>query len=102
MSLAGRETLPSTVLASRAVHPWALFRAKIDINKEIVHLVYMCGVNLSVMHCGPFFTRHLFSNKKFFMHHKYSAVKIQRRIRGKKWSEPESTQMLSCEYYRLL
>ena len=74
----------STVLASRAVHPWALFRAKIDINKEIVHLVYMCGVNLSVMHCGPFFTRHLFSNKKFFMHHKYSAVKIQHRLREKK------------------
>ena len=52
MSSAGRETLPSTVLASRAVHPMGPFQGHNCINKEIVTIIYTCGVNLSVVHCN--------------------------------------------------
>ena len=42
---------PYQVLASRAVHPIGPFQSQNRINKEIVILIYMCGVNLSVVHC---------------------------------------------------
>ena len=42
---------PYQVLASRAVHPMGPFQVQNSINKEIVNLIYMCGVSLSVVHC---------------------------------------------------
>ena len=46
---------PYQVLASRAVHPMGPFQGQNRINKEIIKLIYMCGVNLSVVHCTVFF-----------------------------------------------
>ena len=43
---------PYQVLASRAVQPMGPFQNQNLINKEIVYLIYMCGVNLSVVHCS--------------------------------------------------
>ena len=31
------------------------FQGQNRINKEIIKLIYMCGVNLSVVHCTVFF-----------------------------------------------
>ena len=42
---------PYQVLASRAVHPMGPFQDQNRIKNEIVTLIYVCGVNLSVVHC---------------------------------------------------
>ena len=43
---------PYQVLASRAVHPMGPFQGQNCINKEIVNIIYICSVNLSVVHCN--------------------------------------------------
>ena len=42
---------PYQVLASTAVHPIGPFQGQNCVKKEIVTLIYMCGVSLSVVHC---------------------------------------------------
>ena len=42
---------PYQVLASRAVHPMGPFQGQNRNNKEIVNLIYMCGVNLQYLSC---------------------------------------------------